>query len=1638
MKHILKKISIAGAGRGGNQPKPPVYKPPILGELQYGASHSFAETIDLISDGPIEGIVDPDGRVLDGIRLLQGIYLDDTPAAISNRPSANEQITEIEIEAAEELNAQLNNDTSAAVTNIKRFFRELGESDQRSASALISNLQANPDVTPPNFESYAWPDCSLYYRLESKTIAANYDADEDIAFVEKKNKEGFGLRAFVKDEEDNKTFNTFYNEELFTTLSRTNSRFSYNDRFPYDHGSVYWMDNTNEANSKLMLSLYSNLQLNFYSRGHETRLDQTRTAVGTPFATTEIIDNPNNPFNQQHQRNDWGSVLASFGSYFRDGIKKVYDFINTDECLQPILDFVETNRNEDGNKAQLALAEAALSSFLLEAPNATFRDGFFATLSDSYSDEEKPCLIAAAKVKEESNAELNELNISAGQDEDGNLILENMITRPFGTANGYSVQTKLEQRGVKVYDVTCPTIQADGTLTGDIDGFIIFKIPLEIQTNQDNLLEILQSLRVSESDMRGGLGLNRDESLNRISTDYQNKGYTYSVNKEIYTLLKDIESFRYSKTTIPRSLLNQYSFSDLKFNFSNVLAEFREGSEYQDPLNYFKSIFIDHVYQRELFGPFNADRVATGPETSNGKDVKKSQTNAPQRLAQNTDLLTRSEVLDRATADNYNLSVDSDGLPIEEGSDDKRKTGNSESGLVSKNYSDWAKRQLTNWNEDAVSVIHTVYNPNVTRAFISLNISDLSDTLSFPELTPTAGLEGEKMEIAAKFPAVLNIRVETGSLGINEEGDSGIEQPYRTYNYRIVALIQGSTIVDIGNPDFEPEESRQFVVSLDGQDEKLNAGFQLPPTVTTKQAIILSSDGERGVGVDTIDEDSSIKRYVKVTKLSFETNSVLINKIVTLDKVTEIIDVPLPYPFSAIVGTKLDSRSFNAIPTRSYDCKLKKVKIPSNYSPVLPNGKDKRYYNNQAEFNSISKKDKSVYNGDWDGSFKEGLHWTDNPAWILYDLLTNSRYGMGTHIDPDNINIWELYNIGRFCDAVDELGFFEGVTDGRGGKEPRFSCNIVFDQGQKIFDAINIIASLFRGRVFFNDTTISFVDDRPRDPVNLFTNETVKDGLFFYSNNRRDEQFNTIEVAYNDRFDNFVPKIEVVEDEDNIKEKGVFKKKIEGIGITSRAMARRVAQHQIFSKIKENQQVAFTAGLESLLCKPGDLVIIEDDLKTNTTNYGKILDINLDDETIRVSNTFVSSDMDKVLTVYNPTGEDTALDIQTGFAVKNRTRYSQLEVTGSTPALLAKYTGTYTFSGYTEGYAGATGAIDDPRFEQYAFYTGSPDGGTVLYFETGVTGWVFASGTGVGNKSAFDLFSGDLISELTGDHTLAAVGTGKFAEMDMVGDKRSSTLFGFSGFNSNAYIGPTKGALETDLKNLNPDQLEVLNVTSIFSTPAELDAKDLNNYGSLLSGFDKPEILKNLKLGSPARLQIKNADPFIYKVISMQEENINEYLVTATKYDTGKFDLIEKSISIEPAANTFSYKATQTINGITYETLNAPVLNTVTTGIPNITNQTFAITGRWTQITNATGYNVRLNMPNGNFISANTVATGLQFSGLSQVGPFRYSVNALGNKGNSNLTTAYFDSDYDSSGIFVVYDDALVNNVSFVQSLSII
>ena len=260
-------------------------------------------------------------------------------------------------------------------------------------------------------------------------------------------------------------------------------------------------------------------------------------------------------------------------------------------------------------------------------------------------------------------------------------------------------------------------------------------------------------------------------------------------------------------------------------------------------------------------------------------------------------------------------------------------------------------------------------------------------------------------------------------------------------------------------------------------------------------------------------------------------------------------------------------------------------------------------------------------------------------------------------------------------------------------------------------------------------------------------------------------------------------------------------------------------------------------------------------------------------------------------------------------------------------------------------------------------------------------------------------------------------------------DGRGTPAFSASGLFVG--VGATDGVFLPEIDAMSPSQTAVLNITGAITS-------DPNIQGSLLSGVDKPHILPFLKLGSSSKFEIKNASPFIYKVVSMKEEAINEYLVSATKYETGKFKLIEDNESIEHLANTYSYQTAQTINGITYETLDTPVLTGIQTGVPHIASQTFQITGTWGEVSNVTGYNVILTYPNGEVIDATSDAyTGYSFTGLNQVGVYSFSVNALGNKAHS-LTNGYFDSQYNSTGIFVVYDELLTYSTNFIDRIQIL
>jgi len=987
------------------------------------------------------------------------------------------------------------------------------------------------------------------------------------------------------------------------------------------------------------------------------------------------------------------------------------------------------------------------------------------------------------------------------------------------------------------------------------------------------------------------------------------------------------------------------------FNFSNVSCQFKNGEEFQASLGGFDKVINDYAYEAKLLGPFI-----------------KSQ--AIQRIiVNNKDTQFR---LGAAGLNSNNLSISQTNLIAgQEGSNDQRAYGTAQN-----NYSDW-----NNDNEkkdyNSLAVTHTVENPFVDKVSLSIVVNSLSDTI---HVTTEGVKDVGKLEAGAKIPSIVAIKIETGKITNGEKKD------VKSYSYSIVGLIEGACIIDFGADYSEAENLlRDSVKLIDGEnlnDANLTRPFDLPSL----------NDGE---------DPSTTKRYIKVVKLSCETNSTLINKEISLGKVTEIIDQRLSYPFSAIAGIKLDARAFGAIPERSYDCKLKKVKIPSNYKIIDSETRiDIRYIKSAKDYTTT----KQIYEGDWDGSFILG--WTDNPAWILYDLLTSKRYGLGAYIDESQVNKWELYKIARFCDAVDDEGYFIGVSDGVGGLEPRFSCNILFKEQTKVYDAINVIANLFRGIVFFGGSEIHFLDDRPRTPIALFNNANAKDGIFNYSNVRRDLQFNTVEVVYLDRFDNYKTKVEYIQDEQDIRKRGVFKTTINTSGVTSRAMARRIGQHIIYQTTKENQSVDFSAGLEALLCRPGDLIIIEDEMKTRATNYGRVLDVDLVNKKLRIDNQFISGEYTGFITLYTPTGYSTSSELEQ-LATTGRQRVEQFSITG----LLgnSSLSGLYKFSGYTDGFANST-----IYPYQFPAYTGTGSAGQKLYcyYNTGATGFVFATGLAFQNNDTYDkvitntgVFYGADISPLakgdSGNYTGFAYSSG-------ASNKRGATTGQISGaINWDDDLYPvTNGILDREINAYNISQITKISLTGHDNTV---------DYGSVISlNKNDPNVsfLAAVKAGSVYRIERTSASDQIYKIISIRENSQNEYGVTASRYDTGKFDTIEKSITQDFLENTY-YTGIINVGNAQIKQLATP--NIATFSGFNQTSSNFKLTGRWASVTSATGYSVSIdNSLAGYFESTITNQTGVQFTGLTNIGNWNLSVAALAESPNINSSTA-------TTGTFVAY-----------------
>lgn len=325
---------------------------------------------------------------------------------------------------------------------------------------------------------------------------------------------------------------------------------------------------------------------------------------------------------------------------------------------------------------------------------------------------------------------------------------------------------------------------------------------------------------------------------------------------------------------------------------------------------------------------------------------------------------------------------------------------------------------------------------------------------------------------------------------------------------------------------------------------------------------------------------------IRVRRTTADSTSAAISNKVFWADYTTLIDQKLRYPNSALVGISIDAAQFNAIPTRGYDVKLLKILVPSNYFPLT------RKYTRSAATGADTGVEQV-----WDGSFY--VAWSDNPAWCWYDLVTAGRYGLGEFISPALVDKWQMYTIGKYCDAL--------VPNGLGGMEPRYTCNIYMQTREEAYKVINSMASIFRGMAFWAGGGMTATHDAPADPIALFTQANIIGGAFNYSGSSLKARHTVALVSWNDPTDSYKQKVEYVEDSIGVARYGVVQTELVAIGCTSRGQAHRVGKWLLFTERLETEIVTFKAGLDGSHVYPGAVIKTQDASRAGKRLGGRLV-----------------------------------------------------------------------------------------------------------------------------------------------------------------------------------------------------------------------------------------------------------------------------------------------------------------------------------------------------------------------------------------------------------------------------------------------
>lgn len=414
----------------------------------------------------------------------------------------------------------------------------------------------------------------------------------------------------------------------------------------------------------------------------------------------------------------------------------------------------------------------------------------------------------------------------------------------------------------------------------------------------------------------------------------------------------------------------------------------------------------------------------------------------------------------------------------------------------------------------------------------------------------------------------------TGFPEINNEINIGIELKSNDPWVRYVNNIELSAVrIRLGWPALQQQDLQGNVIGY-----RINYAIDIAiddePYQTVLEASINDKTTTKYTRSHRIDLPPAKKGWtVRVRRKTANANSSLIQDTMTIESMAEVVDAKLRYPCTAIGAITFDAASFQSIPKLSVDMKGRIVKVPNNYDP-------------QAR----------TYTGLWDGTFKRA--WSDNPAWCFYDLVLNPLFGLGDRINETMVNKWRLYQIAQYCDEM--------VPDGKGGKEPRYTCNVYLQTRQEAYTVLSDLASIFHGMSYWDGSQIVCIADMPSDPSYSFSRSNIVADSIKYAGTSWSDRHSMALVSWDNPKNNYETEQEPIWDEQAQNDYGFEQLEVGAWGCTSQGQAQRYGKWALLTEQLETRQVTFRTGLEGYIPSPGEIIKLSDSLLSGAENGGRI------------------------------------------------------------------------------------------------------------------------------------------------------------------------------------------------------------------------------------------------------------------------------------------------------------------------------------------------------------------------------------------------------------------------------------------------